>query len=189
MEEPDPREIRKKTMAENFVLDEGVQALRSTPAVLRALLSDLPESWLTSNEGPESWNPIEVVGHLIHGEETDWIPRVEHILKGPANVPFEPFDRSAHLSKYLGRPLFNLLDEFETLRIKSLSTLASFNLKEADLGQEGVHPAFGRVTLRQLLATWVCHDFSHIGQIARVLAKRHREAVGPWAQYLSILHR
>ena len=176
-------------MAESFVLNEAVRALSVTPAVLRALLTDLPESWLDSNEGPETWSPFDIVGHLIHGEKTDWIPRARHILNGPSEIPFEPFDRFAQFRESRDKSLGALLNEFEDLRRKNLEELASLKLGEADLEMEGKHPEFGVVTLRQLLATWVCHDFSHLGQISRVLAKRHREAVGPWAQYLSILHR
>ena len=176
-------------MAESFVLNEVTRALAGTPAFLRALLIDLPNGWLHSNEGPETWNPFDIVGHLIHGEKTDWIPRTKHILEGPSAAPFEPFDRYAQVQESQGKSLAELLDEFEGLRRKNLDELASFELDEAELDLEGIHPEFGPVTLRQLLATWVCHDFSHFGQIARVLAKYHREAVGPWAQYLSILHR
>lgn len=176
-------------MSESFVLNEAVQALSGTPAVLRALLTGLPESWLDSNEGPGTWSPFDIVGHLIHGERTDWIPRAKHILDGPSETPFEPFDRFAQFQESRGKSLGALLDEFEDLRLGNLDELANFKLGETDLEREGKHPEFGAVTLRQLLATWVCHDFSHLGQISRVLAKRHREAVGPWARYLSILHR
>lgn len=176
-------------MTEIFVIEDAVLALAGTPAVLRALLTELPESWLASNEGPDTWNPLDVVGHLVHGEKDDWIPRVRQILHGPPGVPFEPFDRFAQFRESQGKNLELLLDEFEDLRIGSLDQLAGFDLGEADLDRVGQHPEFGEVTLRQLLATWVCHDFSHLTQISRVLAKRQREAVGPWAQYLSVLNR
>jgi uncharacterized damage-inducible protein DinB len=176
-------------VAERFVLSEATQALAGTPAVLRALLSELPESWLHANEGPDTWSPFDVVGHLIHGEKTDWIPRTRHILGGSAATPFTPFDRFAQFQESEGKTLKELLDEFEDLRRKNLDELRSLGLGDAELDLEGLHPEFGTVTLRQLLATWVCHDFSHLGQMARLLAKRHQEAVGPWAQYLSILHR
>jgi len=174
---------------EDFSLADTVRALAETPGVLRALLARLPEGWLHTNEGPETWSPFDVVGHLIHGERTDWIPRVKRILQGPPNVPFEPFDRLAQFRESQGKSLENLLDEFADLRRKNLDELAGLELREADLDLEGTHPEFGTVNLRQLLATWICHDYSHVGQIARVLAKRHREAVGPWARYLSILQR
>lgn len=176
-------------MADGFNLDEGVRALSGTPAVLRALLAHLPEDWVHCDEGPGTWSPFEVVGHLIHGEKTDWIPRARQILEGPAGVPFQPFDRFAQVRESRGKSLGLLLDEFEDLRVRNLEALESFGLGEADLDREGIHPEFGTVTLRQLLATWVTHDYSHVGQIARVLAKRHKEDVGPWARYLSILHR
>lgn len=172
-----------------FVLAEAIQALSRTPSVLRALLAGLPEEWLNSNEGPATWSPFDIVGHLIHGEKTDWIPRAKHILRGPSSAPFEPFDRFAQLHESKGKSLTNLLDEFESLRRENLRELAGLEIGESDLDLEGLHPEFGRVTLRQLLATWVCHDFSHLSQTTRVLAKRHREAVGPWAKYLSVLHR
>jgi hypothetical protein len=153
------------------------------------LLGELPPRWLTSNEGPETWSPYDIVGHLVHGERTDWIPRTRQILHGPSDVPFEPFDRFAQFRESEGKSLSELLDEFGGLRRRNLSELEGFGLGEAELAMEGVHPEFGRVSLRQLLAAWVCHDYSHIGQIARVLAKRNNEAVGPWARYLSILRR
>ena len=176
-------------MAEGFILADAVRALAATPGVLRALLAGLPESWLHANEGPETWSPFDIVGHLIHGEKTDWIPRSKHILEGPSTVPFEPFDRFAQFRESRGKSLGTLLEEFEDLRQKNLDELAGLKLGETDLDLEGRHPEFGAVTLRQLLATWVCHDYSHISQIARVLAKRHRGTVGPWARYLSILHQ
>lgn len=176
-------------MVEPFIVAEGVRALSRTPGVLRALLLDLPESWLQADEGPETWSPLDIVGHLIHGEKTDWMPRVRHILAGPSTVPFEPFDRFAHFRESQGKTMDTLLREFMDLRQKNLDELDGFQLGEADLDLAGVHPELGGVTLRQLLATWVCHDYSHLGQIARVLAKRHREAVGPWSGYLSIFRR
>ena len=176
-------------MEGRFVLQEGVLFLGRTPAILRALLAGLPEGWTTSNEGPDTWSPYDVLGHLIHGEKTDWIPRARHILQGHSRVPFEPFDRFAHLREGQGRSLEALLDEFERLRRENLQELATFQLGEDDLDLEGTHPELGSVTLRQLLATWVTHDLSHLAQIARVMAKRHREAVGLWREYLSVLSR
>ncbi len=175
-------------MKDDFVLGDAAQILSRTPEVLRGLLAGLPEEWTASNEGPDTWSPYNVIGHLIHGEKTDWIPRARHILQGPAGVPFEPFDRFAQFRESQGKSLGALLTELERVRRDNLQELASFNLTEADLDREGAHPAFGRVTLRQLLATWVCHDLSHLAQIARVMAKRYREAVGPWKEYLSILN-
>jgi len=176
-------------VVQEFVLGDAVRALANTPGVLRTLLKGLPESWVHANEGPETWSPFDVLGHLIHGEKTDWIPRARHILEGPSTVPFEPFDRYAQFRESRGKSLEALLDEFEGLRMRNVDELLGMRLGLVHLDLEGQHPEFGTVTLRQLLATWVCHDYSHIGQIARVLAKRHRQTVGPWARYLSILHR
>lgn len=176
-------------MKDEFVLGDAIQVLSRTPGILRGLLANLPAEWIAGNEGPQTWSPYDVVGHLIHGEKTDWIPRARQILHGPADVPFEPFDRLAQFREGQGESLGDLLTELENLRRENLRELASFGLSEADLDREGVHPAFGRVTLRQLLATWVCHDLSHLAQVARVMAKRYREAVGPWREYLSILNR
>lgn len=179
----------ESTVNDNFVLQDAAQILGRTPAVLQALLSGLPEEWTTSNEGPDTWSPYDVIGHLVHGEKTDWLPRAKHILQGPVGVPFEPFDRFAQFRESQGKSLNHLLTELERLRSANLQELASFNLTEADLDREGIHPALGRVTLRQLLATWVCHDLSHLAQIARVMARRYCGAVGPWKEYLSILNR
>lgn len=182
-------EKRRDTVKDTFVLGEAVQVLGRTPDVLRGLLAGLPDDWIYANEGPDTWSPYDVVGHLIHGERTDWIPRARHILRGPVEVPFEPFDRFAQFRESQGRSLDDLLAELESLRRENLRELAGFGLSEADLDREGRHPALGRVNLRQLLATWVCHDLSHLAQVARVLARRYSDAVGPWKAYLSILNR
>lgn len=176
-------------MKDDFVLQDAIQLLGRTPTLLRTLLADLPEEWITLNEGPETWSPYDIVGHLIHGEATDWIPRARHILEGDPDVPFVPFDRFAQFRESQGKSLEVLLDELEALRRENLEQLASFDLTEADLDRKGKHPAFGPVTMRQLLATWVCHDLNHLAQIARVMAKRYRKAAGPWREYLSILNR
>jgi len=176
-------------MEGRFVLQDAVQFLSRTPAILLAWLADLSEEWIASNEGPGTWSPYDIVGHLIHGERTDWIPRARHILQGQSQVPFDPIDRFAQFREEPGRSLDVLLVEFESLRRENLEELANFNLSEADLDLEGRHPEFGSVTLRQLLATWVTHDLSHLAQVARVMAKRYREAVGPWKKYLSVLNR
>jgi hypothetical protein len=172
-----------------FRLDQGVEILERTPAVLRAWLSGLSEEWIMINEGPDTWSPFDVVGHLIHGERTDWIPRVEHILAGKGDEPFRPFDRFAQMRESKGKTMEDLLDEFEALRRKSLEVLGGFGLGEEDLERPGTHPEFGAVNLGQLLATWVTHDLAHLGQIARVTAKRYKAQVGPWRKYLSILDR
>ena len=169
-----------------FDLREAIVILERTPAMLSTLLGGLPESLVRATEGPGTWSPFDVVGHLIHGEKTDWIPRARHILAG-STEPFEPFDREAQFVASAGRSLAELLDEFAALRGKSLETLAELRIGDGDLSRVGLHPALGEVTLGQLLATWVVHDLDHIGQIARTLAKYHSANVGPWSAYLSIL--
>ncbi len=176
-------------MEREFELATGMEILRRTPAVLRVWLTGLPDDWVRSNEGPDTWSPFDVLGHLIHGERTDWIPRANQILAGHGRTPFPPFDRFAQTHESKGKTLDVLLDEFEALRLESLDKLESFNLGQAELELQGTHPEFGSVTLGQLLATWVTHDLAHLGQIARVMAKQNRGAVGPWRKYLSILDR
>ena len=170
-----------------FRFDEAIPILRRTPAVLRDLLQDLPATWINSREGPSSWSPFDVVGHLIHGERTDWVPRVEHILRHGDSVTFTPFDREAMFEASKGRTLDDLLDEFARLRRENLARLDALGLAEADLDRRGRHPEFGVVTMRQHLATWVAHDLGHISQVVRVMARQYTDAVGPWTAYLSIL--
>lgn len=173
----------------NFVLNTGVAVLERTPASLRALLADLPPEWTGATEGPETWSPYDIVGHLIHGERTDWIPRARIILAQGATRRFEPYDRFAQFRESAGRSLGDLLDEFAEVRAQNLATLGSWRLKDAQMALEGEHPAFGAVTMRQLLATWVAHDLGHIAQTARVMAKQYRDAVGPWRAYLPVMDR
>lgn len=170
-----------------FRFDEALPVLERTPAVLHHLLAGIPGVWIDATEGPDTWSPYDVVGHLIHGERTDWVPRAEHILRHGDAVPFPPFDREAMFRDSAGRTLGELLDTFARLRAENLERLAALALTEADLGRRGRHPEFGPVTLGQHLATWVAHDLGHIGQIVRVMAKQYSEAVGPWRAYLSIL--
>jgi DinB superfamily len=189
-----------------YRVDEAVAVLERTPRILRAWLADLPEAWVRATEGPGTWSAFDVVGHLIHGERTDWIPRTELVLdagrvgaahgsaSGSAgtNVPreepaFTPFDREAMFQASKGQSLDALLDTFETLRAANVARLIGLALTEADLDLRGRHPEFGSVTLRQHLATWVAHDLSHLAQIARVMAKRYQADAGPWTAYLSIL--
>lgn len=172
-----------------FQLDGAKEVLRRTPATLNSLLSHLPDEWVLSNEGPDSWSPFDVVGHLIHGEEADWIPRVRLILAYGESRAFEPFDRFAMFEKSRGKSLGDLLAEFERLRRESLKELEGMNLTPEALGRRGRHPELGVVTLSQLLSTWVVHDLGHIGQITRVMAKQYGEAVGPWRAYLPVLSR
>jgi uncharacterized damage-inducible protein DinB len=175
-------------MAEpSFTLDEALPVLRATPEVLRAWLSELPDVWTRATEGPETWSPYDIVGHLIHGERTDWIPRLESLLAHGESKPFTPFDRFAQFYASRGKSLTELLDTFADLRTDNLNRLASHSLKVSDFERRGRHPELGPVTLGQLLATWVAHDLTHLGQIARVMARRYTQAVGPWVEYLPLL--
>jgi uncharacterized damage-inducible protein DinB len=155
--------------------------------VLRAWLWELPDSWTTSNEGRDTWSPYDIVGHLIHGERTDWIPRTELLLAHGDSRPFVPFDRFAQFTDSRGKSLQELLDTFAELRTQNLARLESLRLTAADLGRPGRHPELGPVTLGQLLATWVAHDLNHLGQIARVMGRQYTGAVGPWLAYLPLL--
>jgi len=168
-------------------MDEAVAILSRTPAVLDAMLRGLPDGWIAAHEGGETWSPFDVVGHLIHGDRTDWVPRAKMILAHGEARAFEPFDRLAQFAASDGRTLASLLDEFAEARRESLRELAALGLTGADLDRRGRHPAFGPVTLRQLLATWVAHDLDHITQIARVLARQYAEEVGPWRAYLRVI--
>jgi len=170
-----------------FCLDEAIEILRRTPHVLEALLSELPEEWTERNEGADSWSPYDVVGHLIHGEKTDWIPRTRIILNDSSDKKFESFDRLAQLREAKKKRIEDLLGEFRKLRRENLKTLRNLRITDVLLDSEGIHPEFGAVTLRQLLAAWVVHDVTHIAQIVRVMAKQYDEAVGPWKAYMRIL--
>ena len=167
-------------------LDDAVAILERTPAALRALLNGIPEIWERATEGEGTWSPFDVVGHLIHGERTDWIPRARHILAGETR-PFEPFDRTAQFIESEGKSLSELLATFAELRRENVAALLEMNLRDDDLARKGLHPELGEVTLSQLLATWAVHDLDHLAQIARTMAKVYTDAVGPWQAYLSIL--
>jgi hypothetical protein len=173
----------------SFDLPETLDILERTPTVVGALLRGTSGSWHAVNEGPDTWSAFDVVGHLIHGEETDWIPRARIILEHGESRPFEPFDRFAQLNRSDGWSLDDLLDKFAELRRGNLDIVQSWRLTEAQLALPGRHPELGQCSLRQLLATWAVHDLNHIAQIARVMAKRYTEDVGPWRVYLSILNR
>ena len=170
-----------------FELASAINILQRTPATLSSLLRDLPEPWLIQNEGAETWSPYDVIGHLIHGEETDWIPRAKMILEHGETRAFEPFDRVAMFEKSKGKSIGELLDLFAQARAKSLRELQSMNLTSDLLDKRGRHPELGVVTLKQLLSTWVVHDLGHVRQVVRVMSKQYRDAVGPWKAYLSIL--
>jgi hypothetical protein len=173
--------------AMDFRLEQALPVLRGTPRVLRELLRDLPDTWTGATEGTGTWSAFDVVGHLIHGERTDWMPRVDHILKHGDAVIFPVFNREAMFDASKGRTLTELLDTFEDLRAGSLTRLSALALTDADLARRGRHPEFGVVTMGQHLATWVAHDLGHTSQIVRVMARQYTEAVGPWRAYLSIL--
>ena len=173
----------------DFKLEQATEILRRTPSTLNSLLRDLSDDWILQTEGPQTWSPFDIIGHLIHGEETDWIPRARIILEHGDSGTFEPFDRFAMFEKSRGQSLSNLLDRFELLRGESLKQLNAMNLHPEALGKRGTHPELGVVTLGQLLSTWVVHDLGHVAQIARVMAKQYNEAVGPWQAYLPVLSR
>lgn len=171
----------------HFDLESSIEVLGRSPATLRALLDGLGEPWVRGTEGPDTFSPFDVVGHLIDGEETDWIPRARIMLaKGP-DLRFEPYDRFRHRARNRDRSLESLLAEFTRLRTSNLDLLRSWRLAPQDLDLPGEHPSLGRVTLRQLLATWVVHDLGHLAQIARVMAKQYRDEVGPWVPFLPVL--
>lgn len=176
-------------MTMDFDLADGMAVLERTPHTLRALLQGLPPAWTDATEGPETWSPYVVVGHLVNGERTNWIPRAQVILAQGDDRRFPPFDRLAQFRDSEGKSLTDLLDEFAELRARNLATLAGWELTDAQYALQGEHPEFGPVTLRQLLATWVAHDLAHLGQTVRVMAKQYREAVGPWRAYLRIMDR
>lgn len=172
-----------------FDLTAGTAILERTPATLRAMLAGLPSEWTDATEGPETWSPYDVVGHLVHGERTDWIPRARVILAQGDERRFTPYDRFAQFRESKGKTLLNLLDEFEHLRRENVLTLNGWKLGEEQMRLTGEHPAFGTVTLGQLLAAWVVHDLGHVVQAARVMAKQYREAIGPWREYLQVVDR
>jgi DinB superfamily len=170
-----------------FSLAEAVAVLTRTPATLDALLRGLPNTWVHCNEGKDTWSALDIVGHLICGERTDWMPRVRIILENGEARPFDPFDRFAQSRESQGKSLEQLLDEFARLRSENLAALQALNLQPQDLTLRGTHPALGVVTLSQLLATWAVHDLTHLHQLSRVMARRYGEAVGPWSAYLGVL--
>lgn len=170
-----------------FNLEKSLEILQRTPEVLDTLLRGLSDEWTKNNEGPETWSPFDIVGHLIHGEKTDWIPRIEIILSNRNDKTFEPFNMHAHFKASEGKSLEQLLDEFRALRAQNVQHLLSKKLTGNDLSKTGIHPEFGEVTLREMLSTWAVHDLNHIAQISRVMAKQYKSEVGPWKKYLGIL--
>jgi hypothetical protein len=172
-----------------FGVGSAIEILERTPATLRGMLSGLGQEWVHGNCGADTFSPFDVVGHLIHGERTDWMPRVRRILAEGERTPFEPFDRFAQYLESEGKTIEELLVEFERLRAENVASLRALRLGEAQLDLAGRHPALGRVTLRQLLATWVVHDLNHVKQIAKAIAWQYRDEVGAWREYLPILTR
>ena len=170
-----------------FQIDEAAEILSQTPATVKSLLGNLSDEWVKKTPDTENWSPFDIVGHLIHGEKTDWIRRAEIILGQGENPAFEPFDRFAQFEKSKGKTLNELIEIFAASRANSLETLRQMNLTEEKLKLKGIHSELGEVTLEQLLATWVVHDLTHIKQIVTVLAGKYAENVGAWKQYLSIL--
>jgi hypothetical protein len=168
-------------------LQQTISLLTRTPATLDALLRDLPEAWTLRNEGEGTWSPFDVLGHLIHGEHTDWLPRAKRILQFGESLPFDPFDRWAQSRESRGKSMAQLLDEFTSLRAENLAELRALNLRPEDLALRGQHPALGPVTLSNLLATWAAHDLTHLHQISRVMAHQYRESVGPWTPFLGVM--
>lgn len=174
-------------MVTTSFLEDCIAVLSRTPQALDVQLRNLPDGWLRATEGEGTWSPYDVVGHLIHGERADWMVRLETILTNGERRAFQPFDREAQFRDSAGKEIGTLLDEFAALRGRNLARLEELNLQPAQLQLLGAHPAFGAVTLRQLLATWTAHDLAHLTQVNRVMAKRYRHEVGPWAEYLSVM--
>jgi hypothetical protein len=170
-----------------FSLAEAIAVLTRTPTTLNALLRGLPNTWVHCNEGKDTWSAFDIVGHLICGERTDWMPRARIILENGEARPFDPFDRFAQSRESQNKSLEQLLDEFARLRVENLDALQALSLQPEDLARRGRHPALGVVTLSQLLATWAVHDLTHVHQLSRVMAQRYGEAVGPWRAYLGVL--
>lgn len=170
-----------------FRLDQAIEVLSQTPAVVRSMLSGLSEPWVVNNYGKDTFSPFDVVGHLIHGERTDWIPRARIILEHGTSQPFEPFDRYAQYEDSKGKTIDELLDTFKTLRGENVAALRGMKLTEEQFALRGTHPELGTVTLADLLATWVVHDLNHIHQIAKCMAFQYRDSVGPWLEYVTVI--
>jgi hypothetical protein len=166
---------------------ETTAVLTRTPTTMNALLRGLPDIWIRTNEGTDTWSAFDILGHLIHAERVDWMPRIRIILQNGEARPFDPLDRLAQLKESQGKSLDQLLDDFTTLRSESLTALQALNLQPEDLTRRGRHPALGAVTLSQLLSTWAVHDLTHLHQLSRVMAHQYRDAVGPWNSYLGVL--
>jgi DinB superfamily len=173
----------------DFSINKSIEILERTPSVLKQLTNNLSADWITNNEGGETWSVFDVIGHLVHGDKTDWMTRIEIILSKGTEKAFKSFDRFAQLEESKGKSLEQLLNEFKNIRESNLQKLRGFNLRENDYVKTGVHPKFGIVTLSQLISTWTVHDLGHISQISRVMAKQYKEQTGPWIEYLKILRQ
>ena len=171
----------------NFNKEQAIAILEKTPVVFKHLFAGLNDEWILSNEGPDTFSPYDVVGHLIHGELTDWVVRAKHILAVGTATSFEPWDRFAQFENSKGKTLDKLLDEFEVIRRENINWLKSVHLAETDLAKKGIHPVLGEVTLKNLLSTWVVHDLTHIAQVTRVMAKQYKDEIGPWTEFFRIL--
>jgi len=172
-----------------YSIDRTLEILECTPQILKSYLENLSDDWIFCNEGGESWSAFDIVGHLIHGEKTDWIPRLKIILSDSENKTFEPYDRFAQFEESKGKTLSQLLSEFLKLRAQNLNYLKSLNITEDELNKKAIHPELEEVSLKNLLATWVTHDLGHIAQISRVMAKQYKKEVGPWVKYISVLNK
>jgi hypothetical protein len=170
-----------------YSLAKAIEVLERTPTVLTALLGGLSDEWILPNEGPDTFSPYDVVGHLIHGEKTDWVPRIKRILESGTERAFEPYDRFAQTNESKGKSLQQLLDELAVLRKANIAWLQGLNLSDTDLDKKGLHPKLGEVTLRNLLSIWVVHDLTHLAQVTRVMAKQYTGEMGPWPAYFRIL--
>tara|TARA_R110002073_G_scaffold221808_1_gene381967 strand:- start:3441 stop:3965 length:525 start_codon:yes stop_codon:yes gene_type:complete len=172
-----------------YSIDKALEILERTPKILEIFLDNLSDEWIFCNEGDETWSAFDVVGHLIHGEKTDWISRLQLVLNDSESKAFEPFDRFAQFEESKGKTMKQLLVEFSKLREQNIESLKSSNITESDFNKEATHPSLGKVTLKNLLATWVTHDLGHIAQISRVMAKQYKDEVGPWVDYISVLNK
>ena len=170
-----------------YSAEKSYEILERTPTVLKTLLTNLHDDWVMNNEGPDTFSPYDVIGHLIHGEKTDWVVRAKIILEFGISKPFEPWDRFAQYEESSGKTLAQLLDEFERVRKENMQWFKSLQLSEADLEKNGIHPVLGEISLRNLLSTWVVHDLTHIAQVTRVMAKQYKEEIGPWSDFFRIL--
>ncbi len=171
-----------------YDVEKAISILERTPLVLKTLLKGLDTDWTHTNEGEDTWSPYDVIGHLIHGENTDWIPRTHIIMSNQTNKTFEPYDRFAQFTNNKGESLTTLLNTFTELREKNIRVLRNFEINSKDLEKKGIHPELGEVTLENLLAAWVVHDLGHITQVSRTMAKQYKNEVGPWPQYLAVLN-